>query len=214
MIHPTYRLSYGPGGPGGYGENLRASHAGYHGFSPRGIEKLLELQGLHVPLIKTPKDFQALIQSTPSGSQTIALLMHDPVILTCGPSPYIYAVVYEKQSDHDRLFVYDSGSQLADYLDYFASYFREKFCLMFPDKQHVIHNEGSYEDFSNANAIEDVAVLLAEKDRSLRSFNPDTGTFCLSPAFDYDEQEIRRKSLCQLIAFNEAQRTTPSPACP
>ncbi|MFZ4077216.1 MAG: hypothetical protein ACOYKA_04440 [Legionellaceae bacterium] len=214
MIHPTYRLFYGPGGPGGYGENLRASHTGYHGFSPEGIEKLIELQGLNVPLIKTSQDFQTLIQSTPLGSQKIALLMHDPVILGCEPSNYIYAVVYEKHSDQDRLFIYDSGSQLADYRDYFASYFREKFCLMFPDKQHVIHNEGSYEDFSNANAMEDVAVLLSQPDKPLRSFNPNTGTFHLSPAFDYDEQEIRRKSLCQLIAFNEAQRTTPAPACP
>ena len=167
-----------------------------------------------MPLIKTSDAFIAFIKETPIGKRSIALLMHDDVILNAGSSAYIYAIVYEKHKDRDMLYIYDSDTGLNDYIEYYEKFFREHCILIFPDKTHKLYNQGAYDNHgTNACAIEDASILLTQVNEPFMvSLQNGINYFSLSQPFNYNEQAIRRKYLCELIELNEAGELLESKA--
>ncbi len=219
LINPVYACYYGPGGPGGYGANLRTSKTGYRGFTAEGIEKILELKGLNVSFIKTKDAFQKFVHDTPMSTRRIAVIAHKGVT-SLGGDQYIYAIVYEKTKQYDNLYLYDSKAIENDCLDNFKSYFRESFRILCPDEKHRVYDDlfSRHDDIENASVIEDVLILIKEQDKAVDSSQTmsffssfasknhedcEENTFSLSPAFHYDEQEVRRRHLCDLIRLNE-----------
>jgi len=219
LINPIYHCDYGPGGPGNYGANLKLSRTEYRNFTPQGLEKLLEIKGMQIPLITTKEAFQDFIRDTPVSTRGIAL-MCDQFMSKDKFYPIIYAIAYEKDCDCDRLYIYDSEAISDLSIKDFKLFFRENFYLLYPNKRHRVYNQFSSEEMEaveNASAFEDVSILY--KNRRINSPPPIMGVyiqkFNLSPAFDYHEPDVRRKHMCELIRQNEAgllldTHTTPS----
>lgn len=179
---------------------------------------------MNVPLIRTQDAFRKFIRDTPISTRGIALV-HDHFMSGGNTFDPIYAVAYEKEHDCDKLYLYDTDVVAGMSRNYFKPFFRENFCLFYPDKKHRVYNQFPNHDIEaieNASVLEDISILYEQRDKVISIpnfmsfFSPHTpptvtkntnlamASFNLSPVFDYNESEVRREHLCELIKHNEA----------
>lgn len=215
---------------------------GYRGFTIKGIEKLLEIEQLKIPLIKSKDELKQFISDTPMLTRNIALIVESKAILDGNHAEKddVYAIVYEKHEACDKLFIYNSNvSKLPcsrPILEILSPYFRSNFLLLYPDAPH--HTESFVRDEAeNLSSIKDISILsklpkqldLPTKQVSIFDYFSLFSTspaefenkakmevFSLSEDFSYDEKEIRHDYLCKLLRINEAgllfSEDSPSPS--
>lgn len=199
---------------GGYGENLRARLVGYCAATPDGVRRTLMLHQIDVPVICTPEDFQTFIDKTPPKSRAVAIVLHNPV-LSSAPlfgDEVMHALVYEKQEQVDKLYLYYQPDQDLD-LPRIQAYLR-------PQGQIYTSDACRIEQIGLAGlcAIEDARQLLCQSgehvmrisstegvQRSPLFFKPALNTFCLRPEFSYHQRTLIEAHVETMLALTESK---------
>jgi hypothetical protein len=161
VFAPVYEHFY-DGPMGGYGANLKARLVGYHTESTEGLHHVLKLRQMNVPVLSTPDAFKQFIKETAMMTRVVAIIQHNSIICNPSQSDYddgksnvFYAVVYEKRTHSDALFIYTSTANTDIDLEYVSAYFRSKFFVFTPD---IVRASA---EISGLYAIQDAKILMS-----------------------------------------------------
>ncbi len=131
----------------------------------RGIEKILQIDRVLVPVIGNAKAFSQFIDSTHMLSSRVAIVQ-DSIFDKLSFGAHVYAVVYERGIFSDSLYLYDSAQN--DYpLEDIARYFRKNFTVYYPSQKRQTF--GFYTCF--AYAIHDTKILKKKEGVSCDIFS-------------------------------------------
>lgn len=215
FIGPNYgRYEYS----GGWGGDFYRNILEYTLCRLSGVQRILDLKNIHVPVLSTPEAFQQFVHDTPVMTKAVCLVSFCPV-LTKNKGGHICAAVYEKRCTEDVFYLYDSSAFKPD-LEHIKAYFRPEFKLFYPDIARQTRGTCCL------YALEDLMNLMPEMGPLEQSV---FGTYLLKPmnlffqnvpeasvesfslpsALDHDEDELIRTYTCYIVRLYEAGQIAP-----
>jgi hypothetical protein len=198
---------------GGWGGEYYRSILGYTLGRLSGVQCVLDLKNIQVPILSTPEKFQQFVDDTPVMTKAVCLVSFSSM-LARNKDEHICAAVYEKRSTEDVFYLYDS-SAFIPVLEHIKAYFRPEFKLFYPDTKR--QSRGTCFLY----ALEDLNLLMPDMGPL---DEPMFGTYLLNPMhvffpivhaspvqsfslpsrFEHDEDELLRTYACYIIGLYEA----------